>query len=341
VERPAPGPQHEGSIQAEAAKDRIKLHFLLFAADVFATGTPLGAGGQGEVRRVELLGSSFAAKRCGAFEARDGFYADTLPGAWVQLPVATAMPAGLDTFSLFPLAAGDLAHVLAALKARRPCAQATLTPVELRAVFAELVMAVGVLHDAGLRHADVKPDNFLVTPDNRLIIADLGLTSKATRTARGSGTQGFAAPEQESLGSTGLDVLAHACELLGDAVLRRPQRDHRPIDVYALAVSCLCLVAPDWRSVQREVAAARSGWWRRRWVPSAWVPAAAAPLLNSMLARRPGRRPTVPEIRAHPFFEGTDWAAVEGRRAPLPLDLAALAAEGRRIANAATPQASA
>jgi hypothetical protein len=47
------------------------------------------------------------------------------------------------------------------------------------------------------------------------------------------------------------------------------------------------------------------------------------------------------EIRAHPFFEGTDWAAVEGRRAPLPLDLAALAAEGRRIANAATPQASA
>jgi serine/threonine protein kinase len=309
---------------------------------VFDSGTLLGAGGEGEVRRVELFGSSFAVKRSDARGAREAGYVDILPSAWVQLPVARARSLGVDgrVFQLFPLAAGDLAHALAALKAHRPCAQATLTPPEFRAVFAELVVAVGVLHDAGLRHADVKPQNFLVTPDNRLIIADLGLTSEATDAARGSGTRGFAAPEQESLGSDALDLLADACEFLGDAVLRRPQRDHRPIDVYALAVSCLCLVAPDWRSVQREVAAARPGWWRRRWVPSAWVPAAAAPLLNSMLARRPGRRPTVPEIRAHPFFQGTDWAAVEGRCAPLPLDLAALSAEGRRVANAATPPAS-
>ena len=248
----APGPEDQDSIEAEAAKARIQLHFCADAAGVFDSGTLLGAGGEGEVRRVELFGSSFAVKRSDARGAREAGYVDILPSAWVQLPVARARSLGVDgrVFQLFPLAAGDLAHALAALKARRPCAQATLTPPEFGAVFAELVVAVGALHDAGLRHADVKPQNFLVTLDNRLIIADLGLTSGATDAARGSGTRGFAAPEQESLGSEVLDLLADACEFLGDALLRRPQRDHRPIDVYALAVSCLCLVAPDWRAAR-------------------------------------------------------------------------------------------
>ncbi|GBF96151.1 hypothetical protein Rsub_08899 [Raphidocelis subcapitata] len=234
--------------------------------------------------------------------------------------------AGLTLYQLLPLAAGDLEHAIAALEERGQ----PLAPAEFRAVLAELVVAVGAIHAAGLRHADIKPANFLITPTNHVMVCDLGLLGGAADSARGWGTVGFAAPEQASLGCTALDVVAHAWEWVGDALLRRPRRDQRPIDVHALGVTCFCMLGADWRGARREAAAARGGWGRRGWVPPAWMPAAAAPLLKSMLARRPGRRPTLEQIREHAFFEGVDWAAVEARRVPLPLDLAALATEGRR-----------
>ncbi|GBF96149.1 hypothetical protein Rsub_08897 [Raphidocelis subcapitata] len=342
--QPAPHPGEEDpSGEAERGADgeecmlqRAVDDFHMCAPSLFEGGTPLGAGGQGEVRRIELWGMAFAVKQTSYFEGGDMAYADVLPRAWVQLPLA--VDTGATLYQLLPLAAGDLGHAIAALEERGQ----PLAPAEFRAVLAELVVAVGAIHAAGLRHADIKPANFLITPTNHVIVCDLGMTSDAEDSARGWGTVGFAAPEQASLGCTALDVVAHAWEWVGDALLRRPPRDQRPIDVHALGVTCFCMLGADWRGARREAAAARGGWGRRRWVPPAWVPAAAAPLLKGMLARRPGRRPTMEQIRAHPFFEGVDWAAVEARRVPLPLDLAALATAGRRgFARSAPLQATA
>ncbi|MFT7542304.1 MAG: serine/threonine protein kinase [Gammaproteobacteria bacterium] len=65
--------------------------------------------------------------------------------------------------------------------------------------YLEQVLA-GVAHAHGRRvmHCDVKPDNLILFPDNRLRLSDFGISRVAYRTmnASGSGTVGYMAPEQ-------------------------------------------------------------------------------------------------------------------------------------------------
>ncbi|MDH3588529.1 MAG: serine/threonine-protein kinase [Gammaproteobacteria bacterium] len=61
-------------------------------------------------------------------------------------------------------------------------------------------MLEGVAFAHGLRviHCDIKPENFILFPDNHLRLADFGIAKIALRTvkASGSGTLGYLAPEQ-------------------------------------------------------------------------------------------------------------------------------------------------
>ncbi len=71
---------------------------------------------------------------------------------------------------------------------------------EIRRAFAELVCGVAALHDAGLRHGDIKPANVLVRADGRVLLVDYGLVrpvgaGREARTSSG-GTPTFMAPEQ-------------------------------------------------------------------------------------------------------------------------------------------------
>lgn len=68
----------------------------------------------------------------------------------------------------------------------------------LRGAVAELVRGLAALHDAGLRHGDVKPANVLVCPDGRVVIVDFGLAtpvSGAPRRGSTGGTPQYMAPE--------------------------------------------------------------------------------------------------------------------------------------------------
>lgn len=62
----------------------------------------------------------------------------------------------------------------------------------------QALAAVAHAHRASVIHCDIKPDNFILFPDNQLKLADFGFSKVAQRTlkASGSGTVGYIAPEQ-------------------------------------------------------------------------------------------------------------------------------------------------
>lgn len=63
----------------------------------------------------------------------------------------------------------------------------------------QILAAVAHAHEHRIIHCDIKPDNFLLFPDNQLRLADFGFSKLArgrVLEASGSGTVGYVAPEQ-------------------------------------------------------------------------------------------------------------------------------------------------
>jgi serine/threonine-protein kinase len=62
----------------------------------------------------------------------------------------------------------------------------------------QALAAVAHAHSNKIIHCDVKPENFIIFPGNRLRLSDFGFSKVALRTvkASGSGTLGYLAPEQ-------------------------------------------------------------------------------------------------------------------------------------------------
>ncbi|MCA9211981.1 MAG: serine/threonine protein kinase [Planctomycetales bacterium] len=62
----------------------------------------------------------------------------------------------------------------------------------------QILSAVAFAHENKIIHCDVKPDNFLLFPNNQLRLTDFGIARVANRTLKGSGagTVGYVAPEQ-------------------------------------------------------------------------------------------------------------------------------------------------
>lgn len=62
----------------------------------------------------------------------------------------------------------------------------------------QMVSAVAYAHQMGIIHCDIKPENMILLPDGRLLLADFGIAKVAQKTINGSGsgTVGYMAPEQ-------------------------------------------------------------------------------------------------------------------------------------------------
>ncbi len=63
----------------------------------------------------------------------------------------------------------------------------------------QALAAVAHAHSRKIIHCDVKPENFIIFPDNRLQLTDFGFSKIAVRSvkrASGSGTVGYLSPEQ-------------------------------------------------------------------------------------------------------------------------------------------------
>lgn len=62
----------------------------------------------------------------------------------------------------------------------------------------QMIAGVAHAHERKIVHCDIKPENFILFPDNRLRLADFGIARIARRTINGSGsgTVGYMSPDQ-------------------------------------------------------------------------------------------------------------------------------------------------
>ncbi|HJL35047.1 MAG TPA: serine/threonine-protein kinase, partial [Polyangiaceae bacterium LLY-WYZ-15_(1-7)] len=141
----------------------------------------------------------------------------------------------------FHLAAGSAVLVEEHVEGRTALAFVERWPVGERArrqgvlrILAEVGRALAALHDAGLLHGDVKPENVLVGGE-RVVLVDLGLAGPPLAgDGRVRGTPGFLAPEAWSgVRSVATDLwafgaLAHA--LLGGERSAAPSRPERFVE---------------------------------------------------------------------------------------------------------------
>jgi len=215
------------------------------------------------VRLAEMEGAVYALKRAENGCLVESVYKKELGQTpWVQMPLAVVKDRDDDhTYSLYALAAGDLEqawqgrrHLAAAAASSAqqtdspaeaaspapaappaPAAQPVWSPAEFRVLTAETLVGLGQVHAVGVRHADVKPGNWLVTRDNHM--CDLGSADDADCHAMAQGTPLFLAPEQRAsrweLVQEMRQWLAKMAKKLG------VQGHHRKVDVWQLAVSWL------------------------------------------------------------------------------------------------------
>jgi serine/threonine protein kinase len=120
-------------------------------------------------------------------------------------------------------------------------AQVRLPEAEAIQLIEQIGRALHAAHQQGLIHRDIKPDNILITPDNRAILTDLGLVkqltaeSDLTRTGRGLGTPNFMAPEQfqdAKNADVRCDVYALAATLYQMVTGKLPFEEETPLAVW-------------------------------------------------------------------------------------------------------------
>lgn len=79
----------------------------------------------------------------------------------------------------------------------------------------QMLQAVAFAHRHHIIHCDIKPENLILFPGNRLKLTDFGIAKVAQKTVRGSGTGtvGYMAPEQ-AMGKPSLRSDVFSCGLL-------------------------------------------------------------------------------------------------------------------------------
>ncbi|MEB3342814.1 MAG: SUMF1/EgtB/PvdO family nonheme iron enzyme [Okeania sp.] len=88
--------------------------------------------------------------------------------------------------------------------------QKKFSPEKIAEIISPLVLALSAVHQQGIFHLDIKPDNILLTPEGRLVLIDFGSakqtfgTSMSTSSTR-TFTEAYAAPEVIGGGEVGVE----------------------------------------------------------------------------------------------------------------------------------------
>jgi eukaryotic-like serine/threonine-protein kinase len=184
-----------------------------------------------------------------------------------------------------------------------------LPPAEALDLMVPILAGLGAAHQAGFVHRDVKPENVLITVDNRVKVVDFGLAravagARHTKTGMVIGTVAYLAPEQVSRATADArsDVYAAGVMLFELVTGRQPHTADTPL---AVAYKHVNDVIPAPSTV----------------VPG--LPRALDDLIMAATSRDPGRRPAdagqllraVAETRHH-LPGGPAFPAGAGQQAP-------------------------
>ncbi|MBR8829831.1 MAG: Serine/threonine-protein kinase PknD [Chroococcopsis gigantea SAG 12.99] len=88
------------------------------------------------------------------------------------------------------------------------CPGRCLPPEKVESLMSQLVAGLTAVHEAGIYHLDLKPDNLLITPEEKLIIIDFGSAKQAANHHASKTrcfTESYAAPELMSGGEVGIE----------------------------------------------------------------------------------------------------------------------------------------
>ncbi|KXZ50268.1 hypothetical protein GPECTOR_17g907 [Gonium pectorale] len=183
-----------------------------------------------------------------------------------------------------------------------------LTETEVRqAVLEPTLSSLSYLHARGVCHRDIKPENLLFTADWALRLADYGVAINITeeRAVTRAGTADYMAPEVERC-----PLKANPLDNKQDLSLAYTTA----ADVWSvgvLAYEMLVGFPPVLTATTKGAAGAqdpgRSGATPQLSFPAS-VSAAARDFISSALALRPEDRPTVQQLRAHPWMTGAAGA---------------------------------
>ncbi|MFB7298924.1 serine/threonine-protein kinase [Streptomyces rubiginosohelvolus] len=158
--------------------------------------------------------------------------------------------------------------------------QGPLPLAETASLGALLAEGLGTVHDAGLLHRDLKPQNILLAPYGPKVI-DFGLAVLAER--------------RTTLTATGFVVGSVLC--MPPEQARGEQQLDRSADVYALGAVLLYAVSghypyegPSWQAVALKIEDAATA------PDLTGAPPELVPLITDMLAHDVGARPALPEV---------------------------------------------
>ncbi|GJE88162.1 kinase-like protein [Phanerochaete sordida] len=275
--------------------------------DYILTGM-IGSGGSGRVFSVQTQhGESFALKvvhKPIAYRCPDGrnmalveqrsWERATLSRRAFLMPLLKSWDDEENIYFLMPLYRENLVHRLSDMDMSRE-------QHDLKLYAAESIAAVANLHALGVIHRDLKPHNFLLSPNGHLVLADFGLAWMAPNGSSNvtnvgltfrTGTRAYFAPEVVVAETVGYDYRA---------------------DIWSLGLMLLELYLgerqPLYYGDSREKMIANMV---TRDLPVDEVQDSEfKDLLSKMLVRDVDRRWSAAKLKKHPYFEGIDWKMLE------------------------------
>jgi len=172
---------------------------------------------------------------------------------------------------------------------------------------AQIMMALGYLHERDTLYRDLKPDNVVLDGDGHAILIDFGLS-------------------KEAVGACGTKSFCGSVAFLAPEIIYRKGHNHT-VDIYTLGVLLFDMLTglPPFYHPDRDRLFANIKHATLE-VPH-YVARSARDLILAMMVREPKERlgsDSTYDIMKHDYFSDLDFDALMRREIPVPFDLGAM-----------------